>query len=162
MTDARRGNGFVPELTQRLVSAIEAHLEELGDLASAHKEACHGVRELIGGVYEAAKEAGIPKAELKAVVKERVLRRKMEACRGDLDDMERRETFDQLKLALGMLSDMPLGETALGKHPDAPAADPNAEAARHNAEALRAGIKPTPAKSDDYLDDLSDIADAVA
>ncbi len=161
MTDARRGNGFSPDETRLYVRQIETHLDELDGLATSHNEACAAVRADIKGVYEAAAEAGIPKRELKAVIRERVLRRKLDGCRTSLGDLERIETFDQIKLALGMLSDLPLGEAVLRAPAEGLRLKSAEEVAAENAAALRAGIKPTQPKTEggEPLDDLADVAD---
>jgi hypothetical protein len=63
---------------------------------------------------------------------------------------EQAETFDQIKHALGMLSDLPLGDAALKRSEavdsltgddEFEAADPNKAAAEDNATKIAAGIK---------------------
>jgi len=137
-------NGFA--VAQRWVDEIERHHETLASYQGEYMARCRSVRELITGCYDAAKDAGIPRAELRAVIKERQLLAKIEAMREDMEP-EQRETLDQIKHALGMLSDLPLGETAL-KRSDAIDSltaqddpDPEAIAAETNTAALRAGIR---------------------
>lgn len=139
-------NGF--ESAERWVKEIERHHETLATYQGEYMARCRTVRESISGCYDAAKESGIPVKELRAVIKERTLLRKIEGIRGNLDD-EQVETFDQIKHALGMLSDLPLGDAALKRSAaidsltgddgdDEP--DENERAAGDNAERLRAGI----------------------
>lgn len=137
-------NGFA--VAQRWVDEIERHHETLATYQGEYLNRCKSVRELISGCYDAAKEAGIPRVELRAVIKERALLAKIEALREDMEP-EQRETLDQIKFSLGMLADLPLGEVALARSDaidsltgdDAgPSADEIAAAA--NAQALGAGI----------------------
>ncbi len=156
MPDAKKGNGFDPVITTRFVSEIERHLDQIESYKGEHMQRCQSVRELISEVYDRAKDSGLPKQELKAVIRARTLEAKAKAARDDLEDMERRETFDQIRLALGDLSELPLGAAPLSDAPDAPKGDPNAEAAKRNTEALRTGIKPMkPKNGTAALDELS-------
>ncbi|MCV9940951.1 hypothetical protein OIU35_31760 [Boseaceae bacterium BT-24-1] len=137
-------NGF--EKAERFVKEIERHHETLASYAGEHLQRCKSVREMISSAYDLAKDAGIPKRELRAVVKERALLKKIEALREGLED-EQAETFDQIKHALGMLSDLPLGEATLARSEaidsltEDEEADPDEEAAAANSAALRAGIR---------------------
>ena len=135
-------NGFA--VAQRWVEEIERHHETLASYQGEYLNRCKSVRELISGCYDAAKDAGIPHAELRAVIKERQLLAKIEAMREDMEP-EQRETLDQIKFALGMIADLPLGEAAMARSEaidsltdDEPSADEIAAAA--NAKALGAGI----------------------
>lgn len=56
-------------------------------------------------IVKRAAENGIPKAEFKAVLRERKLRRKADAVRGSLNKNQQ-ETYDVLKVALGMQLDL--------------------------------------------------------
>jgi hypothetical protein len=118
---------------------------------------CRPVRESIAGCYDAAKQAGIPTKELRAVIKERKFLKQIEANRSRLED-DQQETLDQIKHALGMIADLPLGDAALkrsaavdsltgdepGEFEDGTEAEDEFEAAgRANAAKLSAGIKPT-------------------
>ena len=139
-------NGFA--VAQRWVDEIERHHETLASYQGEYMARCRSVRELITGCFDAAKDAGIPRAELRAVIKERQLLAKIEAMREDMEP-EQRETLDQIKFALGMLSDLPLGEVALKRSDaidsltddEAQAPDPEAIAAETNTAALRAGLR---------------------
>lgn len=147
MPSARKGNGFDPTVTQRFVGEIERHLETIDTYKGEHARRCQSVREMITDVYELAKGSGIPPKELRAVIRARGLQSKLDAVREDLDDFERQETFDQIRLALGELSELPLGAAPLAKAADAPAGDPNKEAAERNAAAVKDGItEMSPAK----------------
>lgn len=55
------------------------------------------------------------------MIKTRQLENRLEHLRDDLEPDEV-ETYDAIRLALGDLSDLPLGKAALAKAPDRPAA----------------------------------------
>lgn len=135
-------NGF--EAAERWVKEIERHHETLASYQGEYMARCRTVRESISGCYDAAKEAGIPTKELRAVIKERQLHKKIEGLRENLDE-EQVETFDQIKHALGMLGDLPLGDAALKRSQAIDSLtddddDADAAAAQANAGKLRDGI----------------------
>lgn len=147
-------NGFEP--AKRWVTEIEKHHETLATYQGEYMARCRGVRESISGCYDAAKEAGIPPKELRPVIKERALLKKIEGIRDGLEE-EQVETYDQIKHALGMLQDLPLGAVALkrsaavdsltedddsGEFSDDAEPGPEEKAAAANAAAVRAGIRP--------------------
>lgn len=138
-------NGF--ESAERWVKEIERHHETLATYQGEYMARCRTVRESISGCFDAAKEAGIPVKELRAVIKERSLLRKIEGLREKLDE-DQAETFDQIKHALGMLSDLPLGDAAMKRSAAVDSLtdeddeeDADEVAGRTNAEALSAGIQ---------------------
>ncbi|MGO4171587.1 hypothetical protein [Bosea sp. TAF32] len=137
-------NGF--EGAERWVKEIERHHETLATYQGEYMARCRTVRESISGCFDAAKDAGIPVKELRAVITERKLLRKIEGIREKLDE-EQVETFDQIKHALGMLDGLPLGDAALKRSnaidslTDDDGEDADAVAGRKNAEALGAGIQ---------------------
>jgi|GEM_PF-6014081 len=105
------GNGFDKKMTTMFVKDIERHFGELDTLKSEHLTRCKRVRENIASLYDRAKDAGIPKKALKAVVKIRGLQEEIEElC--EADDAEDTETIEMLRHALGDLADTPLGEAA--------------------------------------------------
>lgn len=101
-------NGFGP--AKRWVDEIEKHMGTLDTYKGEHMRRCQQVREMITQAIDSAKDAGIPKKELKAVLKVRGLEKKIIKAREDLDDDESIETFDQIRHALGDLADLPLGQ----------------------------------------------------
>lgn len=113
-------NGFDPEKTKSFVERIENLHGDLDKERSAYMLACKGIRGDIKSVLDEAKDAGIPKKELKAVVKTRALAKKLEAIRDDLEG-EQQDTYDMIRHAIGDLADTPLGQAALKQAPDAPA-----------------------------------------
>src|SRR6202030_3317563 len=133
-------NGFDPDVLHALVDRIEGVVEDLLSERGSYMSKCRSMREDIANIYDEAKARGIPTKPLKKAVKARELTRKIEALRVDFDLIER-ETYDQIRHALGDLADTPLGEAAAKGSPGAPDAEPSAA----NAEALK-GIKPLKSK----------------
>lgn len=141
-------NGFDATVLKRFVTDIERHHETIASYKGEHAQRVKSVQELITEVFDRAKDAGIPRKELKAVIKERRLLVQIENIREELEE-DQQETLDQLKHALGMLSDLPLGEAAQKRSAavdsltddDDGEEDADEVAGRANAEALSAGIQ---------------------
>jgi uncharacterized protein (UPF0335 family) len=141
-------NGFDATILKRFVGEIEKHHDQIASYKGEHAQRVKSVQEMISDIYDRAKDSGIPKKQLKAVIRERDLLKKIEGLREDMED-EQAETFDQIKFALGMLSDLPLGEVALKRSDaidsltddEALAPDPEAIAPETNTAALRAGLR---------------------
>jgi F0F1-type ATP synthase membrane subunit b/b' len=102
------------ELAKTFVERIEWRLSDLDKHKAEYKAMAKVIREDIALVIDDARRAGIPKRELKAVVKSRELERRIAAVRDELATVER-ETFDQIRMALGDFSDTPLGQAALDR-----------------------------------------------
>lgn len=148
-------NGFDATVLKRFVSDIERHHETIASYKGEHAQRVKSVQELITEVFDRAKDSGIPRKELKAVIKERRLLVQIENLREELED-DQQETLDQIKHALGMIADLPLGEAAMARSDAidsltdddefdaaAPKAeDENTKAGKRNAKALRDGIAP--------------------
>lgn len=113
-TPGHNGGGITPERVKEAVGRIENLAEQKLALHMAYMADCAVINEDIAGIYDDAKEHGIPKKELKKVVKTREMQRKMDAIREDLED-DARETYDQIRHALGDLADLPLGEATLAR-----------------------------------------------
>lgn len=138
-------NGFDAEVLKRFVGEIERHTAQIASYKGEHAQRVQSVKEMISDVYDRAKDAGIGKKELKAVIKERELLEKIEALREEMEE-EQAETFDQIKHALGMLNDLPLGEAALKRSEAIDSLtddddDADTVAANANADKLRSGIR---------------------
>jgi hypothetical protein len=131
------GPGFNPQLVSGYVRRIEALLDDIASERSASMIACKAIRADIGEVLDEAKNAGVPRRELKAAIKARELGRKIEALRDGFES-DSLETYDQIRLALGDLADTPLGRATLGAQDESPPR-PRVQTA---AEALAGGIKP--------------------
>ena len=107
-------NGFDPSVLKRFVGEIDKFKDAIASRQGEYMKFCRDQRDLISGVFDRAKDAGIPRAELKVVLKERDLQRKIEALRDNFED-DQAETYDQIKLSLGMISDLPLGQASLAR-----------------------------------------------
>lgn len=113
MTEGSNGaEGFDQEKVKGIVSQIEGHLGDLLSERGAYMNRCRGIREAITSVYDDAKAMGIPKKELRAIIRTRELERKIEQTREDLEADER-ETFEQLSEALGDFANTALGQAAV-------------------------------------------------
>jgi len=82
---------------------------------------CAQLNEDKKSILDEAKEKGIPKAALKAVIKARDLERKVDKAREDLEDDDAAQ-FDDIREALGDFADSPLGAAAVKKQDDTTAA----------------------------------------
>jgi len=112
MAQPAKGNGFDQATLQAIVGKIEGNLADLLSERGAYMQRCRVIREAITAVYDDAKEHGIPKKELRAVIRTRELERKIEQTRADLEADEQ-ATFEQLQDALGDFGHTPLGQAAL-------------------------------------------------
>lgn len=107
-------NGVNSDHAQGFVSRIENLYDDLEKERSEYMLRCKDIREGIREVLDEAKEHGIGKTALKAVIKTRALERKLEELRDDLEP-DQQETYDQIRHALGDLAELPLGQAALDK-----------------------------------------------
>lgn len=115
-------NAIDPEVIGKFTGQIENALDELASAKGEYMRQARGIRDTINGIYSEAKDAGIAKRSFKAVIKARGYERKLEACRGDLEDADDLATYDQIVDALGELGDLPLGKAALERAAGAPRA----------------------------------------
>lgn len=109
---AIRGNGFDPDAVTGFVERIENVFGDINKERSESMHRCKTMRADIDEIYKEAKGAGIPKKALKAVVKKRGLIADIDDCGSNLEDDDA-SAFEQLQNALGMLRDLPLGQSAL-------------------------------------------------
>lgn len=142
-------NGYDPTIVQQFVKDIERHFATLESYRGEYMNRCKSVRELITRSKDAAKEEGIPKKLLNALLKERELERKIDNIHDSFEDEEDADNYEALKDALGSLADTPLGKAALGESDDAdlrPRHLKEAEAQRveENKRRLKEGIKGLP------------------
>lgn len=137
-------NGFDRAILSQFVKDIDRLKGEIESRKGAYMAWCKSQRELINDVLDRAKDAGIPKKELKAVLKARDLEKKIEKIREDLEEGDAADTFDMIREALGDLAGTPLGRAAMGEGADEDAdedADEPDQAAE-NVTRLTAGMKP--------------------
>jgi uncharacterized protein (UPF0335 family) len=100
--------------SKSFVERIENLHRQKEELHSAYMLECKDLSLDEQQVYKDAKGEGIPKKALKSVIRDRSLRRKLEAIREGLDAADQ-DSFDMIKHALGDLAETPLGEAALGR-----------------------------------------------
>jgi len=107
--------GFDKSQVKSFVERIESlHADIATEMAEALNR-CKAIHGDIKLVYDEAKDtAGIPKKALKRVVKARSLERKAAEVREELEGDDQ-HSFDQIRLALGDLADLPLGQAALAE-----------------------------------------------
>lgn len=133
-------------LVQQFTKDIERHMAQIESYKGEHMQRCKSVQELIAGTYDRAKDAGISKKALKAVIKTRQLEKKIEGLREDLSEDGLDEDYDNIRHALGDLADLPLGQSALKNAPnpvDSLAGDDDFDdIGAQNAAKVEAGIKP--------------------
>ena len=101
------------------VNRIENLMDDLEKEKSEFMHRAKAIRTDIKLVLAEASDAGIPKKELRAVIKTRKLESRIEKLRDELEPDEI-ETYDQIRFVLGDLADTPLGEAALAKASDQP------------------------------------------
>lgn len=104
--EATPSNGFNAEEVQGFVTRIEQIQSEIRSVKAANAKRCRELLDDVKEILDEAKQAGIPKKELKANIKAIDLASKLQAVRDELEPDEQ-EVFDQLAVALG-----PLGEHA--------------------------------------------------
>jgi hypothetical protein len=116
---AKAGNSGLgdPEKLKGFVSEIEEAHERLLKLRMDYMTKCKVPRGDIKAILDAAKDAGVPKASLRAVVKSRELERKAVRQRDDLADLDLQAKYDAIRHALGDLADTPLGKAATPTKP---------------------------------------------
>lgn len=107
-------DGFHPAELRDAIAEIEAGYEEIASAKADYMVVCKRIREGIADLLNQAAERGIPKKELKAVLKTRALESKAAHLRDNLEDQH---TYDQMIAALGDLATTPLGMAAIGAHP---------------------------------------------
>lgn len=111
---AIRGNGFDPEKVKSYVSRIQNLHGDLKSRQSEYMTDCKVIRGDIKEVLDEAKDEGIPKKELRRLIKRLELEEKIEDIRNELEGDEV-DNYDLLCDALGKFGDSPLGQAALAK-----------------------------------------------
>lgn len=112
---ARAGNNPYP---QKLVKECVKELEDLDaekvKLHMAYMAKCAKLNEQKNDILDTAKEKGLPKKTLRAVVKIRATEAKARKMRDDLEG-EEQDQVDLLRQQLGDLQDTELGQAALAR-----------------------------------------------
>jgi len=107
-------NGYDRKLLEGYLVEIDAADEHLDVLRSQYMSKCKVPRADIAGVFEAAKEAGIPMRAFKTIVMNRRLDRRQAANVAKLE-AEDADNYDSLVASLGDFIDLPLGQAAAGR-----------------------------------------------
>lgn len=94
------------------VGRIENLHKDLESERAKYMRSCQPIQDDIAEIYSEAKGEGIKTKALKAAVKIRDLERKKDKEREKLDGDDQDE-LDRIRLALGELSDLPLGQHAM-------------------------------------------------
>lgn len=112
---AKTHNGFDPDVVQGYVGRIE-NLK--ADIATMRGKFMAEVKEVHGDIteiYNEAKEnAGLTRKSLGRAIKAREMAKKIEKLRDGMGEDEV-DNYDKIMLALGGLSDLPLGQAVLEK-----------------------------------------------
>lgn len=108
---AAKRNELEADKIASFVSRIENLHKDLDTERAEYMNRCAAIREDIKEVLGEAKDAGLSKGAVKAVVKIRELERKAEAVRED-SEYETQNEIDMIRSALGDLADTPLGRAA--------------------------------------------------
>ena len=112
-TVAAGHNGYDGAALQRFIDRIEALQADIDQIMDDAKAKCQPLRDDIKEVKDEACDAvGVTKKVLNAVIRQRRLKFRAEHVRDKLDE-DQQESYDQVRHALGMLSDTPLGEAVL-------------------------------------------------
>jgi uncharacterized protein (UPF0335 family) len=108
------GHNGLPEKGKEFVQRVENLNADLATEKSEYMTRCKGIREDIKEVLSEAADAGITRKTIKTAVKVRYLERKAAEARDSLEEGEI-ETLDAIRLKLGDLAELPLGQAALGE-----------------------------------------------
>lgn len=117
-------NGYDGKKLLDFVNRVEECQGEIDGIMLNAQDACAPHRDDIAAIKKEAAESGFSKTEFATILRKRRLEKKVETIDAKLDD-EQKEVFDlmmhALDVALGVLSDTPLGQAATA----AAAANPN-------------------------------------
>lgn len=101
-----KGKAFVSR-----IETIETQIEREAKLFKA--DVIAPLKSDVKDIYDEVEAAGLTKKSIRAVVKARRLKRQADAARAKLDIADQ-DNFDNIRLALGDLAELPLGKAALG------------------------------------------------
>jgi hypothetical protein len=112
MEAATNGNGYDRALLERLLTDIDNADDSLASLKGEYMANCKAPRADIAAVFEAARDAGIPRAAFRVLVKNRRLAKQQ---RANIEAMEADQQNELAKLEedLGDFIDLPLGQAAV-------------------------------------------------
>jgi hypothetical protein len=107
-------NGYDPALVKQFVNDILRHKEELLSLKGEYMVRAKGVHELIKKVKDVAKESGIPRKALNALLSKIDLEAKIDGLTEGMEEDDE-IAFEALEVAFGDFADTPLAAAALDK-----------------------------------------------
>lgn len=112
MSDGK--NSYDPKLLKDIISRVEAKDAELESAKGAYMKRARDIRESRMGILQEAEARGLPKKELKAVLKARKAKRALDGIRDELEP-DNQDTFDLLADILGDYAGTALGAAAVEK-----------------------------------------------
>lgn len=110
----RKGNGFDKKAVMGVITDIEGIEAEIRKVKASNAAECKALLDDIKEIKKDAKDNGLPKKLLNAILKKRANEREADDLVKEFDP-EEQDLFEQLQLALGMLADTPLGQHALNQ-----------------------------------------------
>lgn len=96
----------------KFVERVERLHGELRTHHAQYMKTCRELRAGIKDVFAEAREAGLSRTALRAVIKARALEAKVDEVRTNLEE-EDLTAYDAIRIALGDFASLPLGEAAL-------------------------------------------------
>jgi uncharacterized protein (UPF0335 family) len=106
------GNGYNKQLLQALLSEIDDADDRLASLKGEYMANCQPVREDIAAVFQQAKDKGVGVKAFRILVSNHRLEKSKRRNEQKLD-LDQRADYEQMREALGVLAELPLGEAAL-------------------------------------------------
>lgn len=100
------------DLVRSIVDQIEMNLDKLAQERSTYMNACKPFHGANRDLYDKAKEAGITRSSMRAMIKERQLQKKIAKNRDELE-VDDRAQMDAMREALGPFADTELGRFAV-------------------------------------------------
>jgi uncharacterized protein (UPF0335 family) len=111
-------NGFDQEQVIRVLNKIDGFKDDLLSERGGYMQTCRGIRESIAAVYDEAKALGIPKKELRTLVKIRENEQKNQKLFDELE-ADQQATL-QMLAAAEQVKDLPLWRAAAAAPKEAP------------------------------------------
>lgn len=108
----KAGHNSLAETGKDFVTRLENLNQQIEDEKASIQENVDAIKADIRQLLKDAKKAGV-KAAVQATVRARKAARKEKDARDALDIADR-DTFDNIRHALGDLADLPLGQAAMG------------------------------------------------
>lgn len=107
-------NGYDPALVKQFVNDILRHKDDLLSLKGEHMQRCKVIQEHIKDTKDRAKESGIPRKALNALLSKIDLEAKIDGLTEGMEEDDE-IAFEALEVAFGDFADTPLATAALDK-----------------------------------------------